>query len=157
MGTTVGGKVIGELFAKEEPWTTGIGLFGVLLIRVGGTTRGRDLAERYGEDHVGHSRASERLFTRVVFKIIQRILSGVIPSIIQGERVKDHIGLLHRNASVHASVFQYDASIGISVDENIVSLCLPGGAGSDPDETPEQVGIVERVFDQRHRKSTVGD
>ena len=66
MRPPIRGKVIGELLRELEPGGAGIGLFAILLIGVGGASRGFDLGGYDGEDGVGHAGPAEGLFAGVV-------------------------------------------------------------------------------------------
>ena len=87
MGAAVEGEVVGELFGELEPGGAGVGLFGVLLVGVGGAAGGFDGAGDDAEDGVGHARTVEGLFAGVVIEVVERVLRCVVYLVIQGEGI----------------------------------------------------------------------
>ena len=70
-----------------EPGGAGVGLFGVLLVGVGGAAGGFYCAGDDAEDGVGHARAIEGLLSGVVIEVVERVLRCVVYLVIQGEGI----------------------------------------------------------------------
>ena len=87
VGAAIEGEVVDELFGELEPRRAGVGLFGVLLVGVGGAAGGFDGAGDDAEDGVGHAGAVEGLFAGVVVEVVERVLRCVVYLVVQGKGI----------------------------------------------------------------------
>ena len=97
------------------------------------------------------------MLASVKFKVVQRVLRGIIVLVVQGKSVQDHVCLLNRNTSIHPCVLINDAGSRVSRDEDVRGNVFKRCIGAQPKHLAEHVCIRQCVCDQRHGEASIID